>query len=124
MSFNLPGPDYWLFFYCREKIDNLRRRNAQKHFFYTKLSMQNLYNLYREPICVYCGKECIVEIIDQSSNKLKHNSATIDRVNPLIGYDDSNIVIACHKCNQKKGRKDQILVERFGRKIKVVTRTI
>lgn len=110
---NNQGPDYWLFFYLRDKIELLKLRNRRKNFKNQKISIQKLYDIYSHGLCFYCSKKCIVEIIDQSHNKLKHNSATVDRVDPLIGYDDSNIVLACHKCNNKKSRKDQQIVENF-----------
>lgn len=116
------GPDYWLFFYCRIKKENLRERNRRKKLFSIKLSTQKIYDLYKEGKCAYCGKECFVDIVDQSHNKLKHNFGTIDRVDPLLGYDDSNIVLACNRCNQKKGKKEQKFVEKFRNQV-AVTRT-
>lgn len=111
---NTEGPDYWLFFYCREKKEFLRRRNIRKQMVTISISVQKLYDLYKSEKCAYCGGICLLNMTD--SNKLKSFHATIDRVDPLIGYSDENIVLACNKCNQKKGKKDQMLVRLYGRK--------
>jgi len=115
-TWSSPGPDYWLFFYCQQKKEVLRERNRKKNLSGAGLTVQKVYELYKQKLCNYCGKECIVDIVDQTHNKLKHNHATIDRVDPLIGYQNSNIVLACHSCNQKKSKKEQKIVEKFGRK--------
>tara|TARA_Y100001970_G_scaffold165830_1_gene202811 strand:- start:8 stop:217 length:210 start_codon:yes stop_codon:yes gene_type:complete len=32
-----------------------------------------------------------------------HNSPTVDRLNPELGYEKDNIWIICHQCNKTKG---------------------
>lgn len=106
--------DLWLYLYCREKKDNLKRRNQRKGLQKSgSLTVQKLYAILNDGICVYCKKEVVVDLIDQEHNILLPNSATIDRVNPLLGYYDSNIVVACNRCNQKKGKREQAAVVKY-----------
>ena len=57
--------------------------------------------------CFYCGRSPLDSNCNNPySNKAK---ATIDHIIPLSKggkeYDESNLVVACYKCNQKKGDK-------------------
>ena len=65
-------------------------------------------------VCHYCGKVHL-EIggrrpEDNGPNNKNPNLATIDHVVPLSKggnkYDESNLVVACKKCNKKKAAKD------------------
>lgn len=59
--------------------------------------------VYGDLICVYCGKPGLLE--EGANNVL----ATIDHIHPKCEggskYDESNLAVACFKCNQKKGRQ-------------------
>lgn len=48
--------------------------------------------------CFYCDKNFNY----RSSMKERIDSPSMDRVNPNLGYIESNIVISCYRCNQIK----------------------
>jgi len=102
--------DYWLFFYCEIKIFYLKRKNIRKFKKRYDISLEKLYFLHKSEKCYYCNKDCIINY--NSSPRLKHYHSTIDRVDPLIGYTDSNIVLSCYSCNHKKGKKEEEFVKK------------
>ena len=60
--------------------------------------------------CHYCGRKGLVsELPDDYTRADLKRLATLDHVVPRsqggAEYDRSNIVIACHPCNQRKGNK-------------------
>lgn len=88
---------------------------------YTKAELEKWFSFREkflhkhEPLkCVYCGKGNL--IIDGEECADGHglgHLATIDHVVPVSKggsrYDESNCVVACFKCNQKK--KDTLISE-------------
>jgi 5-methylcytosine-specific restriction endonuclease McrA len=54
--------------------------------------------------CFYCGKTGL----DHNADAWDDNLATLDHVVPLAAggglYDKNNLVVACSKCNSKKGK--------------------
>jgi len=63
--------------------------------------------------CDYCGKEHLdiggKKPEDLKANNRNKNLATIDHIEPLSDngekYNESNLAVACKKCNQKKANK-------------------
>lgn len=49
-------------------------------------------------LCAYCGVAC-----RPGSRHEVATSITLDRLIPDLGYVPSNLVLACHRCNRKKG---------------------
>ena len=56
--------------------------------------------------CHYCGKSGLVEEVTELSDVSSDMLATIDHVVPVSKggeiRDESNLVVACYPCNQKK----------------------
>lgn len=50
--------------------------------------------------CAYCAKELRPAV--GGGRGASHDSLTIDRVVPVLGYTPANIVVACHTCNCEK----------------------
>lgn len=99
--------------YSKAKKKQLSNRAERKNIS-CKITATALRILYSDLTCHYCKKICI--IYPDDGNPLKHDAATLDRVNPLLGYDSGNVVIACHHCNHKKGRREEKMVKlaRYG----------
>jgi hypothetical protein len=50
--------------------------------------------------CECCGKKLDIEF--KKDKKFNDNSPSMDRVNPLGGYTESNVAILCWRCNKHK----------------------
>lgn len=96
--------------YSLSKKKSLSRRARGKNISCT-ITPTELRELFSSLICKYCKKICLIYPDDVAPRK--HNTATLDRVNPLLGYDPGNVVIACYSCNQKKGKREQEMVRRL-----------
>ena len=46
-----------------------------------------------------------------------HNSPTVDRLNPELGYEKDNIWIICHQCNKTKLKEKDF---RFNKKSRII----
>lgn len=97
--------------FCKSKKKRLESRNREKKLpKFGELSVSHLIDIYQNRQCAYCQVKCNFLHIN-SVHSGQNYYATIDRVNPLYGYYDENIVIACYRCNQKKGAQEQWVVK-------------
>ena len=60
--------------------------------------------------CYYCGRKgLIAELPDDATRADLKSLATLDHVVPRsqggAEYDERNVVVSCHPCNQRKGSK-------------------
>ena len=82
-------------------LRNIYREDNIKYWLEVR---RNYLNKFEKLTCVYCGKTDLK--LDGNKYPLKQ-VATIDHVVPLSKggamYDESNFVVACYKCNQRKG---------------------
>lgn len=80
-----------------------------------------------ELICAYCGKKHL-EIGGKTAKDLRENNknpklATVDHIRALSEggekYDEKNCVVACKKCNSRKGSKPicLFLIELYNKEI-------
>lgn len=51
--------------------------------------------------CFYCGAKPKIPVIDKTSD-LRSVRNTLDRINPQLGYLESNVLPCCLRCNQAK----------------------
>lgn len=93
--------------YSLAKKKSLSRRARSKQLS-CKITPTELRTIFSSLICEYCKKACKIYPDDESPRK--HDTATLDRVDPLLGYDPGNVVLACFKCNQKKGKREERMV--------------
>jgi len=68
-----------------------------------------LYN--QDNKCAYCFKTLRLNSIGSSKRDTPHNYGTLDHVVPkskgcALGYNYSNCLIVCYKCNTRKGNKN------------------
>lgn len=83
-----------------EKLDRFKRIKFSRNYLNTVLKNKGILK------CTYCGKVHLK--IEEENMRVSHNiKATIDHVVPLSKggdiFDVFNIVVACSKCNSKKG---------------------
>ena len=69
--------------------------------------------------CHYCGQGGLVaELPDDATKSDLRRLATLDHVVPRskggAEFDEANVVIACHPCNQKKADNEMIVVKELG----------
>lgn len=95
--------------YSLAKKKSLSRRARAKQLTCT-ITPTELRVLFSSLICKYCNKICKIYPDDESPRE--HDTATLDRVNPLLGYDQGNVVLACFRCNQRKGKREERMVRR------------
>jgi hypothetical protein len=79
---------------------NRYRQGAKKKGWVFDLSKDLFYRLTSSN-CHYCGIPPALTVKGPRSNG-EHKFNGIDRVDPSIGYTESNSVPACHWCNQAK----------------------
>ena len=79
-----------------------------------KLSKEDFIKWYdsQEKVCFYCKRTLQEIIIDKTQSRKIIRRLSIDRVDNNKGYENSNIVLACGKCNKIKNdffTKDEML---------------
>lgn len=66
---------------------------------------------YQDSLCFYCDKK-LLPLTEKHKSPLPHNYPTLEHLKPRHGhnfqrdYRMSNLVMACHTCNQEKGGKN------------------
>lgn len=94
------------------KFKDYYKYNARKRGLYFGLSDEYLKELSQRP-CFYCGAEPKNVVKAQRSQKMKLENPTlweygffkcngIDRIDPLQGYLQGNVVACCRTCNTAK----------------------
>lgn len=71
------------------------------------LSTSDIQKLLSNPVCYFCSTFCSLEITGGISQS---NSFTFERLDPVVGYVKGNVVVSCHRCNNKKSVQDQEIV--------------
>jgi hypothetical protein len=97
-------------------LDALRIKKAKKkeHWRQYAWNMRYLRKRLKEDkelVCVYCGKKPL-HLIPADKKKTKkdlHSLATVDHIvarsNGGDPYDERNVCVACHPCNNRKGSR-------------------
>jgi hypothetical protein len=93
--------------FVKGKHHNLKR-SAERRKLTFRMSSKDIQKLLSNPICHFCGVFCDLEV---TGGVQGDDTFTFERLNPLNGYVPSNVVCACHKCNNKKGKDDEFLVK-------------
>lgn len=70
----------------------------------------------QEGRCLICEKS-MVWGSGNGGKGAARNNLTLDRINPKLGYIDSNIQLLCKKCNQMKNDANPEELVYFARKI-------
>lgn len=88
--------------------DQLGQQALQEWFDFRNAFLESELNRSGVLKCHYCGKQpLVVEVDDPTDKKKLHWLATLDHVNARANgggeYDETNLVIACFPCNNKKG---------------------
>lgn len=66
--------------------------------------------------CIYCE----ITFNFRRTTKTRRDSPTLDRVNQLDGYIESNVVLACHRCNALKSDATSIELRRIADTMEVL----
>ena len=85
-----------------------RSKKFKQLVFNTKF-LKKMLNKFGVLTCVFCGHTNLVIYHWDDRNKNTDNMATTDHFNPKDNggnaFDEKNLVVACYKCNTKKGKK-------------------
>lgn len=93
-------------YYLENDVDNLNKT------FDVRYNIEYLNELklkHNSLICSYCGKKDLIIYGLKEINPNRLFMATIDHFIPkssgIDRYNKSNMIVSCHKCNNKKGSK-------------------
>lgn len=86
----------------KEKVDEIDKKSKEKHKYQiaverntnnikVNLNEQEYYNIIKDNTCTYCGTS---------------QDIGVDRVDSSVGYEESNCVPCCTKCNLMKNKVD------------------
>ena len=68
--------------------------------------------------CSYCD----VEVSYNTGNgRTSETSPTLDRLNPDLGYTEGNVVLACYRCNRRKGNLTPSTLRALADRIETLT---
>jgi hypothetical protein len=96
------------FFFQGPHFDEMNKWLNFRHIYLSKVLKKE-----GDLVCHYCGETHLVighrDVHLMAKNTRNKKLATIDHINPLGGggnkYDESNFVVSCKKCNNKKADK-------------------
>jgi len=69
------------------------------------LSLDFFVNLFKDPVCAYTG----VELSIPTDSALKPLDLTLERIDPLVGYTESNTIVVSRHANSTKAILDSFL---------------
>lgn len=97
-----------------------QKRSAQNGVVWA-LTEDFVRRLLETPYCAYCDLRVEVRPGYAIGQRQMPHSATLDRVDPNVGYIPENVVLACYRCNSRKREHTPESLRALAERIEAIT---